>query len=148
MDILVVVKLLNPLDYSLGREILSTWSKTRTPCRLSSHKGLALSWHGDSRNNGHNGAPELGAPTGQSPLQFQTALCCMSRETLYYSLSKTTSHMLKIGNCDTKISQKSKVKIKLNYFVLWNYFSLSVWFGNIRKKLENVRLKSFPERKS
>lgn len=45
------------------------------------HKGLALSWHGDSRNNGDNGIPELRASTGQvAVLQFLAALCCMSGE--------------------------------------------------------------------
>ena len=36
------------------------WSKIRSPCHQGSHKGLALSWHGDSADNGNNGVPELG----------------------------------------------------------------------------------------
>lgn len=57
------------------------WSKIRTSHHQVGHKGLALSWHGDSRDNGDNGIPELRASTGQvAVLQFLAALCCMSGE--------------------------------------------------------------------
>ena len=59
-DTLGDVKPLNPQDYSVGWEFWSMWSKIRSPCHQASRKGLALSWHGDSNDNGNNGVPELG----------------------------------------------------------------------------------------
>lgn len=57
------------------------WSKIKTPCHQASHKGLALSCHGDNRHNGHNGVAELRASTGQvAVLQFLAALCCVRSE--------------------------------------------------------------------
>lgn len=60
------VKPLNPQDYSVGKEFLSMWSKIVTSCHQASHKGLALSWHGDSRDNGNNGVPEWRGLCGSS----------------------------------------------------------------------------------
>lgn len=53
------------------------WSKIKTPCHQGSDRFLALSWHGDNRDNGSNGLPDPRASAGQvAVLQFQAALCC------------------------------------------------------------------------